>query len=123
MLADLANGVLLGCSTVAALFAGGVTNRTSPLYPAQKKSTLTQTVAVLGVRATLFLGSLGYALYIGSLWCFQTQGTRWFVVLSGALLGISAALLWNAQGTIMLSYPLEKDKGTLSAICSQLCVT
>ena len=42
---------------------------------------------------------------------FQTQGTRWFLILAGALLGISAALLWSAQGCIMMSYPLEKDKG------------
>lgn len=27
------------------------------------------------------------------------------------MLGISAALLWSAQGAIMMSYPLEKDKG------------
>lgn len=42
---------------------------------------------------------------------FQTQGTRWFLILAGALLGISAAMLWSAQGEIMMSYPLEKDKG------------
>ena len=66
---------------------------------------------MLGPRATIFIGSLGYALYIGSLWCFQTQGTRWFVVFAGAILGITAALLWSAQGAIMMSYPLEKDKG------------
>jgi hypothetical protein len=27
------------------------------------------------------------------------------------VLGVSAALLWSAQGSIMMSYPLEKDKG------------
>jgi Ion channel regulatory protein UNC-93 len=27
------------------------------------------------------------------------------------MLGITAALLWSAQGAIMMSYPLEKDKG------------
>lgn len=27
------------------------------------------------------------------------------------MLGITAALLWSAQGEIMMSYPLEKDKG------------
>jgi MFS family permease len=41
----------------------------------------------------------------------QTQGTSWFLIFAGALLGISAALLWSAQGSIMMSYPLEKDKG------------
>jgi MFS family permease len=42
---------------------------------------------------------------------FQTQGTRWFLIFAGAVLGVSAALLWSAQGSIMMSYPLEKDKG------------
>ena len=42
---------------------------------------------------------------------FQTQGTRWFLIFAGAILGITAALLWSAQGSIMMSYPLEKDKG------------
>lgn len=41
----------------------------------------------------------------------QTQGTRWFLILAGAILGFTAALLWSAQGAIMMSYPLEKDKG------------
>ena len=43
----------------------------------------------------------------------QTQGTRWFLIFAGALLGFSASLLWAAQGEIMMSYPLEKDKGAL----------
>lgn len=42
---------------------------------------------------------------------FQTQGTRWFLILAGGILGVTAALLWSAQGEIMMSYPLEKDKG------------
>ena len=42
---------------------------------------------------------------------YQTQGTSWFLIFAGAILGITAALLWSAQGSIMMSYPLEKDKG------------
>ena len=42
---------------------------------------------------------------------FQTQGTRWFVVFGGAILGISAGLLWSAQGSIIMSYPTEQDRG------------
>ncbi|KAI0313212.1 major facilitator superfamily domain-containing protein [Amylostereum chailletii] len=91
-LSDTANGVLYGTFAIMGLVAGGVTN-------------------VLGPRFTIFLGTLGYALYIGSLWCYQTQGSSWFVIFAGAVLGISAALLWSAQGAIMMSYPLEKDKG------------
>lgn len=48
---------------------------------------------------------------LDTLHSFQTQGTRWFLIFAGAMLGITAALLWSAQGSIMMSYPLEKDKG------------
>jgi hypothetical protein len=34
-----------------------------------------------------------------------------FVVASGAILGICAGLLWTAQGSLMLSYPTEGQKG------------
>ncbi|KAH9046962.1 MFS general substrate transporter [Lactarius deliciosus] len=91
-LVDTANGVLYGMFALTGLISGGINN-------------------LLGPRLTLSIGSLGYSLYIGSLWCFQTQGTRWFVIFAGGVLGVSAALLWSAQGSIMLSYPLEKDKG------------
>jgi len=91
-LSDTANGVLYGMFAVTGLIAGGVNN-------------------LLGPRLTLFVGTLGYALYVGALWCFQTQGTRWFLIFAGAVLGFTAALLWSAQGAIMMSYPLEKDKG------------
>jgi hypothetical protein len=47
---------------------------------------------------------------------FQTQGTRWFLIFAGGVLGVSAALLWSAQGSIMMSYPLEKDKGKAFAV-------
>ncbi|KAI0299908.1 MFS general substrate transporter [Russula brevipes] len=91
-LTDVSNGVLYGTFALTGLVSGGINN-------------------LLGPRLTLSIGSLGYSLYIGSLWCFQTQGTRWFVIFAGGVLGVSAALLWSAQGAIMMSYPLEKDKG------------
>lgn len=57
------------------------------------------------------LGTTGYSLYLGSLWCFQLNGTRWFLILAGGILGFSASLFWAAQGSVMMSYPMEKDKG------------
>ncbi|EMD34617.1 hypothetical protein CERSUDRAFT_116782 [Gelatoporia subvermispora B] len=96
-LSDTSNGVLYGFFAVVGVISGGITN-------------------LLGPRLTLFFGTLGYALYVGALWCLQTQGTQWFLIFAGALLGISAALLWSAQGSIMMSYPLEKDKGKSFAI-------
>ena len=44
---------------------------------------------ILGPRLTLSLGTTGYSLYIGSLWAYQVHGTSWFLILAGALLGIS----------------------------------
>ncbi|KAI0699053.1 MFS general substrate transporter [Cerioporus squamosus] len=96
-LSDTSNGVLYGVFALTGLVSGGISN-------------------LLGPRLTLFIGTLGYALYVGSLWCYQTQGTGWFLIFAGALLGASAALLWSAQGAIMMSYPLEKDKGKAFAI-------
>ena len=34
-----------------------------------------------------------------------------FVITAGAILGICAGLLWTAQGSIMLAYPTESEKG------------
>ncbi|EIW52066.1 MFS general substrate transporter [Trametes versicolor FP-101664 SS1] len=96
-LSDTSQGVLYGLFAVTGLISGGINN-------------------LLGPRLTLFLGTLGYAVYVGSLWCYQTRGTGWFVIFAGAIEGISAALLWSAQGSIMMSYPLEKDKGKAFAI-------
>lgn len=66
---------------------------------------------MLGPRLTLSIGTTGYALYIGSLWAFQVHNTRWFLILAGGILGVTASLLWAAQGSIMMAEPLEKDKG------------
>lgn len=34
-----------------------------------------------------------------------------FVIAAGAILGICAGLLWTAQGSLMLAYPTENQKG------------
>ncbi|KAI5457561.1 DUF895 domain protein [Mariannaea sp. PMI_226] len=91
-LSDIANSVLYGCFFISGFFSGSVNN-------------------ILGPRLTMSLGATGYALYLGALWNFHVNGTRWFLILAGAILGITAALFWAAQGCIMMSYPLEKDKG------------
>lgn len=77
-MSNIANSILYATFALGGLGAGAVTN-------------------LLGPRYTLLVGSLGYAFYIGSLWCFQTQGTKWFVYLGGAVLGACASLLWSAR--------------------------
>ena len=39
-----------------------------------------------------------------------------FVVTAGAILGTCAALLWTAQGSLMLAYPTESQKGMFISI-------
>ncbi|CDO71726.1 hypothetical protein BN946_scf184920.g10 [Trametes cinnabarina] len=39
-----------------------------------------------------------------------------FVIASGAVLGICAGLLWTAQGSLMLAYPTEDQKGKFIGI-------
>lgn len=39
-----------------------------------------------------------------------------FVIGAGAILGLCAGLLWTAQGSLMLSYPTESQKGRFISI-------
>jgi hypothetical protein len=39
-----------------------------------------------------------------------------FVIAAGAILGICAGLLWTAQGSMMLAYPTEAQKGRFISI-------
>lgn len=89
---------------------------------------------VLGSRLTLLLGSTGYALYIGS-YLYVSRLLSYlvsslmsvsamnihpnaggFVIAAGAILGICAGLLWTAQGSLMLAYPTENQKGRFISI-------
>ncbi|KAH0603610.1 uncharacterized protein H6S33_007269 [Morchella sextelata] len=65
----------------------------------------------LGAKPTLAFGGVGYAIYAASFLCYNHTENRPFVIFAGALLGVCAALLWCAQGTIMMSYPIESEKG------------
>ncbi|KAI2625522.1 MFS general substrate transporter [Xylaria nigripes] len=65
----------------------------------------------IGIRITLAIGGVGYAVYSASFLSYNHTKNEGFVVFAGALLGFCAGLLWTAQGAIMMSYPLEKSKG------------
>ena len=65
----------------------------------------------LGIKFCLAFGASGYTLYSGSLLCWNKTSNAGFVIFSGALLGVCAACLWAAQGTIIMSYPPEHRKG------------
>ncbi|KAG9226027.1 hypothetical protein CCMSSC00406_0008689 [Pleurotus cornucopiae] len=88
-----ANAALYATFAFAAFFAGSINN-------------------VLGPKLTLLIGSTGYALYIGSYLAMNIHpNAGGFVIASGAILGICAGLLWTAQGSLMLAYPTESQKG------------
>ena len=75
---------------------------------------------VLGPRFTLFLGSLGYAALVAASLVLAVSGsgpvTDTFVVLGGACCGLGAALLWTAQGRMMLEWSSGSDQGTIFAV-------
>ncbi|KAK4687426.1 hypothetical protein P7C73_g2694, partial [Tremellales sp. Uapishka_1] len=70
---------------------------------------------IVGVRAIL-IGGWTYALYTGSLLNYNRTHNGAFVIASGAILGLGAALIWITQGAIMLSYPLPHQKGRSIAL-------
>jgi len=92
------NATLYATFAFAAFFAGSINNQ-------------------LGSRLTLLLGSTGYALYVGSYLAMNIHpNAGGFVIAAGAILGICAGLLWTAQGSLMMAYPTEGQKGRFVAI-------
>ncbi|KAI5459210.1 major facilitator superfamily domain-containing protein [Mariannaea sp. PMI_226] len=71
---------------------------------------------IIGVQMTLFLGSLGYPLYVGSFLSYNHNQNEAFVIAAGAILGLCAALLWTAQGAMMMAYAVEEQKGRFIAV-------
>jgi MFS family permease len=93
-----ANVALYSTFAVVGFFAGSINNR-------------------LGSKLTLQLGTFGYCLYIGSYLSLNIHPKSGaFVVAAGAILGVCAGMLWAAQGSLMLAYPTESQKGTYIAI-------
>ncbi|RFU24936.1 hypothetical protein B7463_g11399, partial [Scytalidium lignicola] len=68
-------------------------------------------INILGIRWTLAFGGIGYCLYAISLSVSVHASVAGFNIFAGVWLGICAGLLWTAQGTIMISYPNESQKG------------
>jgi len=92
------NSALYATFAISAFFAGSINNK-------------------IGARLTLFIGSLGYGLYIASYLSMNIHSNAGgFVIAAGAILGICAGLLWTAQGSLILSYPTEIQKGRFISI-------
>ncbi|KAF9552989.1 MFS general substrate transporter [Agrocybe pediades] len=92
------NSALYSTFAVGAFFSGSINNK-------------------LGSRLTLLLGTTGYSLYIGSYLAMNIHPHAGaFVIAAGAILGICAGLLWTAQGSLMLAYATESQKGKFIGI-------
>ncbi|KAH8690017.1 major facilitator superfamily domain-containing protein [Talaromyces proteolyticus] len=91
-LADKMNIALYSTFAVVGFFAGSIVNR-------------------IGIRISLAFGGIGYTLYSISLLVSVHDSVDGFNIFAGAFLGICAAILWTAQGVIMVSYPTEEQKG------------
>ena len=91
-LTDRMNLALYATFAVVGFLAGTVVNR-------------------IGTRFTLPCGGIGYCVYAISLLVSEHAGVAGFNIFAGVFLGINAALLWSAQGVVMLSYPTESEKG------------
>jgi len=93
-----ANAALYSTFAFGAFFSGSINNK-------------------LGPRLTLFLGATGYPLYIGAYLALNIHpGAGAFLIAAGAILGICAGLLWSAQGSLMLGYATEGQKGKYIAV-------
>lgn len=91
------NTALYSTFAVVGFFAGSIANR-------------------IGLRLTLSLGGFGYFLYVAALLSYNINQNAGFLIFAGALLGVCAGLLWCAQGAVMMSYPLEHEKGKYIAV-------
>lgn len=80
--------------TISCFVAPAVANRL-------ESPQLTMTVGILGGYVAFVLRSLLY---------FQGVCGSWIVVLGGIMLGFGAALLWTAQGQLLLEYAAVADR-------------
>jgi hypothetical protein len=90
--ADNANTALYSSFCVFAFLVGPFVNR-------------------FGFKWTVFVGTLGYAIYVASFLCYNFTRNDGFVIFGGTNLGACAAILWVAQGGMLTSYPHEEEKG------------
>ncbi|KAL1747368.1 hypothetical protein HDZ31DRAFT_80486 [Schizophyllum fasciatum] len=67
----------------------------------------------VGIRVCLSFGGFGYALLSAAYMAtahLEDKATP-FIVVAGCVEGLSAAMLWTAQGAVTMSYPTEDQKG------------
>lgn len=78
-------------------------------------------IDLLGIKLSLFVGTLCYSTYGAALYCNNRYGTEWFIIFSAVLMGLGAVLLWGSSGSILLGYPSHAQQARSIAVkfCSQ----
>ncbi|EGG02453.1 uncharacterized protein MELLADRAFT_38516 [Melampsora larici-populina 98AG31] len=95
--ADNATFALCATFAIVAFFSGSIVNK-------------------LGPKLSMTIGCTGYTFFIGSYVYYNHTQQSNVVIAAGAFLGLSAALLWTAQGALMLAYSTEATKGRYIAM-------
>ncbi|KAM9992500.1 hypothetical protein ACTFIY_009935 [Dictyostelium cf. discoideum] len=87
----------LGYYTLAVLYSSlSISNFISPFI-----------VSKFGEKISLIIGTLSYAMYIGS----NIYVTQTSLYISSILVGFGGAILWNAQGSLIIKYSTEETIG------------
>ncbi|KAM9968872.1 hypothetical protein ACTFIW_000275 [Dictyostelium discoideum] len=87
----------LGYYTLAVLYSSlSISNFISPFI-----------VSKFGEKISLIIGTLSYAIYIGS----NIYVTQPSLYISSILVGFGGAILWNAQGSLIIKYSTEETIG------------
>ncbi|KAI9732014.1 MAG: hypothetical protein M1834_004465 [Cirrosporium novae-zelandiae] len=67
----------------------------------------------IGIRLCLAFGGFGYAVLTSAYMVTAHIGDKAtaYIVVAGCIEGLSAAMLWTAQGAVTMAYPTEDQKG------------
>jgi hypothetical protein len=75
-------------------------------------------VSVLGERLSIAVGVMCYATLVTAGLVYELTGyADWLILLGGCILGAGAALLWTAQGSLILAYGADgRERARVFAI-------
>ncbi|KAG7746175.1 hypothetical protein KL912_004736 [Ogataea haglerorum] len=71
---------------------------------------------LFGLKLTLFIGCIGYAIYSSSLYYNSKTGNQVFILVASVILGFSGAAFWTSEGAVVMSYPEKSRRGLFIGI-------
>ncbi|KAM0818433.1 hypothetical protein AB5N19_04244 [Seiridium cardinale] len=75
---------------------------------------------LLGPGVTMCFGICTYALYVGSLWYYESTGQETFPLVGGAVIGVGAGAVFITSGYIQVVYSSDENKGKFIAVQNSL---